>query len=131
MHHADEILIVATPDLATLRNCKNLLQAVKSRRPNDAAPKVIINQVGVPKRKEVPLKAFGDTIGQEPELVLNFEPPLFGLAANNGQMLGEVQPKSRAAEAMHQLAKTITGRQAKPAAKAGAFSLSLLGLKSA
>ena len=129
LHHADDIVIVATPDLATLRNCKSLLQAIKSRRANDSPPKVIINQAGVPKRKEVPVKEFGDTIGQQPEFVLNFDPPLFGLAANNGQMLAEVQPKSRAAEAMRQLGRTISGRQTKSAAKAGGFSLSFLGLK--
>lgn len=130
LHHADEIVIVATPDLATLRNCKSLLQATKARRANDSPPRVIINQSGVPKRKEVPLKDFGDTIGQQPEFVINFDPPLFGLAANNGQMLAEVQPKSRAADAMRQLAKTVTGRQAKSATKDGGFSLSFLGLKS-
>lgn len=130
LHHADEIVIVATPDLATLRNCKSLLQTTKSRRANDSPPKVIINQVGVPKRREVPIKDFVATIGQQPELVLNFEPPLFGLAANNGQMLGEVQPKSRAAEAMRQLAQSVTGRQTKHAATSGGLSLSLLGLKS-
>jgi len=130
LHHADEIVIVATPDLATLRNCKSLLQAIKSRRANDSPPKVIINQVGMPKRKEVPLKEFAATVGQEPESVLNFDPALFGLAANNGQMFAEVQPKSRAAEAMRQLAKTVTGRQNKSDAKDSMFSLSFLGLKS-
>ncbi len=130
LFHADEVVIVATPDLATLRNCKSLVQLTKSRRANDSPPKVIINQVGVPKRKEVPLKDFGDTIGQQPDLVLNFDPPLFGLAANNGQMLGEVQPKSRAAESLGELARSVTGRQAKPAAKNSGFSLPFLGLKS-
>lgn len=130
LHHADQIVIVATPDLATLRNCKSLVQATTSQRKNDSPPKVIINQVRVPKRKEVPLKEFAAAVGQEPELVLNFEPALFGLAANNGQMLGEVQPRSRAAEAMRQLAKTVAGRQTKSVTKSGGFLLSFLGLKS-
>jgi pilus assembly protein CpaE len=130
LRHADEIVIVATPDLASLRNCKNLLTMARSRRANDSPPRLVINQAGIPKRKEVPVKEFATTVGQEPELVLNFDPPLFGLAANNGQMLAEVQPKSRAADAMRQLAKTVTGKQAKSPAKSGGLSLAVLGLKS-
>lgn len=129
LQHADEIVVVATPDLASLRNCKNLLTLARSRRANDAPPKLIINQAGMPKRKEVPLKEFAATVGQEPELVLHFDPPLFGLAANNGQMLAEVQPKSRPAEAMRELARSVAGRHTKAAPKSSAFSMSLLGLK--
>ena len=32
---ADEIVIVATPDLASLRNAKNIIELVKNSRPND------------------------------------------------------------------------------------------------
>lgn len=129
LQHADEIVIVATPDLASLRNCKNLMTMARSRRANDSPPRLIINQAGIPKRKEVPLKEFATTVGQEPELVLNFDPPLFGLAANNGQMLAEVQPKSRAAEGMRQLAKTISGKQTKAPVKSSVLAVPFLGLK--
>lgn len=129
LQRADDIVIVATPDLASLRNCKNLMTMARSRRANDSPPRLIINQAGIPKRKEVPLKEFATTVGQEPELVLNFDPPLFGLAANNGQMLAEVQPKSRAAEGMRQLAQTITGKQMKAPAKSSGLPLPFLGLK--
>lgn len=129
LQRADDIVIVATPDLASLRNCKNLMTTARSRRANDSPPRLIINQAGIPKRKEVPLKEFATTVGQEPELVLNFDPPLFGLAANNGQMLAEVQPKSRAAEGMRQLAQTITGKQIKAPAKSSGIPLPFLGLK--
>lgn len=130
MHRADEIVIVATPDLASLRNCKNLLAMARSRRANDSPPKLILNQAGIPKRKEVPVNEIAATVGQEPELVLSFDPPLFGMAANNGQMLAEVQPRSRAAEGMRQLARTLTGKQTKSTAKRSGFSLSFLKLNS-
>ena len=48
---ADEILIVAGPDLACLRNAKNLLGALKHGRPNDQPPRILLNGVGVPKRR--------------------------------------------------------------------------------
>ena len=36
---ADEVVIVASPDLANLRNTKTLLDALRQARRNDAAPK--------------------------------------------------------------------------------------------
>ncbi len=50
---ADEILIVSGPDLASLRNAKNLLGALKHGRPNDAAPRVLLNGTGMAKRPEI------------------------------------------------------------------------------
>ena len=50
---ADEILIVAAPDLANLRNAKNLIDLLRASRPNDRHPHYCLNQVGVPKRPEI------------------------------------------------------------------------------
>jgi len=107
---ADDIVIVATPDLASLRNSKNLLDVLKAKRINDKAPKLVLNQVGVAKRPEIPTKQFGIAIEQEPAVVLPFDPQLFGAASNNGQMVAEIQPNSTAAEGMRLLAEIITGR---------------------
>jgi pilus assembly protein CpaE len=119
---ADEIVIVATPDLASLRNTKNMIDAVKSRRANDAAPKLVLNQVGVPKRPEIPVKEFAAAVGQEPVLVMPFDPQLFGTASNNGQMLAEVQPNSRGAEGIRALAELVTGRAVSQPAKKSVLS---------
>jgi pilus assembly protein CpaE len=108
---ADDIVIVATPDLASLRNTKNLIELLRLNRPNDTAPKLVLNQVGQPKRPEIPLKDFAETIGVEPTAVLPFEPLLFGQAANNGQMLAELGQKSPSLDAMRRLAGLLTGRK--------------------
>ena len=50
---ADDILIVAAPDLANLRNTKNMFDLLKASRPNDRLPLYCLNQVGVPKRPEI------------------------------------------------------------------------------
>ena len=50
---ADEIVLVATPDLANLRNAKSLLDTIRAARPNDAKPRLILNFMGVPKRPEI------------------------------------------------------------------------------
>ena len=50
---ADDILIVAEPDLANMRNAKNMLNMLKAARPNDRPPLYCLNQVGMPKRPEI------------------------------------------------------------------------------
>jgi pilus assembly protein CpaE len=109
---ADEIVIVATPDLASLRNAKNIIELVKNSRPNDTPPRLVINQANTPKRPEIPAKDFAETMGTDPVAVLPFDPALFGQAANNGQMLIELQPKAAASEAIRRLARAVTGRTA-------------------
>jgi pilus assembly protein CpaE len=86
---ADEILVVAGPDLANLRNAKNLLDLLKAARPNDHRPYYCLNQVGVPKRPEITPGDFAKALDDQPIAVIPFEPQVFGTAANNGQMIAE------------------------------------------
>src|ERR1700729_2742318 len=59
---ADDILIVAAPDLANLRNTKNIFDLLKASRPNDRMPLYCLNQVGVPKRPEINAGEFAKAI---------------------------------------------------------------------
>jgi pilus assembly protein CpaE len=111
---ADQVVVTVAPDLASLRNAKNLFDLVAAARPNDEPPKVVVNMAGVPKRPEIPVKDFADALGTEPCLVLPFEPQLFGKAANNGQMIAELDPKSKAADGFAHLATILSGRVAAP-----------------
>lgn len=110
---ADEIVVVAQPDLASLRNGKNLIDFLKAARPNDEEPRLVLNNVGVPKRPEIPVKDFAQAIGIEPSLVLPFDPQLFGTAANNGQMICEVAPESKCSQGVDYLASLVSGREIK------------------
>jgi pilus assembly protein CpaE len=58
----DDILIVAAPDLANLRNTKNMFDTLKAARPNDRPPLYCINQAGVPKRPEISTSEFAKAI---------------------------------------------------------------------
>jgi len=107
---SDDVVIVATPDLASLRTAKGLIELLKQQRPNDELPKLVLNQVGLPKRPEIPTKDFAESVGIAPSLVIPFEPALFGQSANNGQMLFEVQPKNPVSETVRRLAELVTGR---------------------
>ena len=101
--HADQVIITATPELASLRNTKNLIDLLKQARPNDRPPKLILNQVGVPKRPEIPAAEFAKAIGCDLACVIPYDPQTFGTAQSNGQMVFEVAPKSKAAEVAGQL----------------------------
>ncbi|WP_192179217.1 AAA family ATPase [Mesorhizobium amorphae] len=117
---ADEIVITATPELANLRNTKNMVDMLKRLRPNDAPPRLIINQAGVPKRPEIGSSDFAEPLGITPMAVIPFDPLLFGNAANNGRMLGEMDAKSPIVGLVNEIAHVLTGRsEIKAKKKAG------------
>lgn len=120
---ADEIVLVANPDLASLRNTKNIMDVMRANRPNDLPPRLILNKAGLPKRPEIPAKDFADTIGHDPALIVPYEPLLFGQAANNGQMLAEMGVKSPVVDGLRGFAAMITGRKPAPPQTKSLFSL--------
>ena len=107
---ADDILIVAAPDLANLRNTKNIFDLLKAARPNDRLPLYCLNQVGVPKRPEINAAEFAKAIESDPIVSIPFDPQMFGAAANNGQMIAEISEKHRSTELFLQIAQRLTGR---------------------
>jgi pilus assembly protein CpaE len=102
---ADDILIVAEPDLANLRNTKNMLTVLKAARPNDRPPVYCLNQTRMPKRPEIDARGFTKTIETIP-----FDSRLFGTAANNGQMIAELAARHRTTQTFLQIAQRLTGR---------------------
>ena len=132
---ADEVVVVATPDLASLRNAKNMMDLIRAGRPNDAPPRLVLNQMGMPGRPEIPAKDFGAALGVHPSLIIPFDAKLFGAAANNGQMIIDAGAKSKAADAFQTLAQIVSRRElpavagpkGKASAKAPSESKSLFG----
>ncbi|MBB3136100.1 pilus assembly protein CpaE [Rhizobium pisi] len=120
----DEVVLCAVPDLANLRNAKNMLDAVRKMRPNDKPPHLILNQVGMPKRPEISPSDFCEPLEIDPIAIIPFDINLFGNAANSGRMISEVDPKSPTAETFSQISHIVTGRVAIRKAKKGG----LLGL---
>jgi pilus assembly protein CpaE len=107
---ADDILIVAAPDLANLRNTKNIFDLLKASRPNDRPPLYCLNQVGVPKRPEINVAEFAKAIESDPIASIPFDAQMFGAAANNGQMIAEIAESHRSTEMFRQIAQRLTGR---------------------
>ncbi len=119
---ADDILIVAGPDLANLRNAKNMLDLLRAARPNDHRPSYCLNLVGVPKRPEIKPSDFAKALDDQPVAVIPFEPQVFGTAANNGQMIAELSSSHRTAETFRQLAQVLTGRAEAKKSKSSLFT---------
>ncbi|MDX2204354.1 MAG: AAA family ATPase [Hyphomicrobiaceae bacterium] len=111
LSNADDIVVTAMPDLANLRNAKNIFDMLRAKRNNDAPPRLVINMARMPKRPEISIKEFTAALGVQPSLVLEFESEVFGLAANNGQMVEECSPKAKAAAQFRDLAFMLSKRK--------------------
>jgi pilus assembly protein CpaE len=107
---ADEIVVTAVPDLANLRNAKNLIDLLKQNRNNDGPPRLVMNMVKTPKRPEISVKEFSSALDLEPMQVIEFDSETFGLAANNGQMVEEFAAKAKAAQQFRDLALALAHR---------------------
>ena len=128
---ADHVVVTAVPDIANLRNAKNLIDQIKASRPNDRPPLLVLNQVGLSKRPEVALQDFGAGVDLAPGVVIDFDAQLFGTAANNGQMIEEVSSRSKAAEAFRKLAALLTDRSERNAERPSSLWSMLARLKGA
>ena len=106
---ADDILIVAEPDLANMRNTKNMLNILKAARPNDRPPLYCLNQVGMHKRPEISAREFAKAIESPPIAAIRFDSKMFGTAANNGQMIAELAANHRTTEMFLRIAQRLTG----------------------
>jgi pilus assembly protein CpaE len=129
---ADEIVITATPELSSLRNTKNIYEVLSQARQNDQPLKFALNQVGVPKRPEIPVKDFVDAMGCEASIVMPFDPQVFATANNNGQAIAQFNAQARPAQLFRDLGQILTGRAPRTDAKpAGRLSLDFLRRKRA
>jgi len=126
---ADDVIITATPELANLRNAKNLVDMLKRLRPNDPPPKLVLNQAGMPKRPEISAEDFAEPLGLVPMSVIPFDPLLFGNASNNGRMLGEMDAKNPIVGSINEIAHVLTGRSEIKAKKKAALGSLLEKLK--
>lgn len=104
---ADDVVITATPDLANLRNAKNLVDYLKAERPNDSEPILILNKTGISKANEISVKDFGAAVGIDPALVIGFDPESFIEAANDGKMLTDVKAAAQTVAGLSYLAERL------------------------
>jgi pilus assembly protein CpaE len=107
---SDQIVITLTPDLASVRNTKNLLQILKQLRPQDPVPKLVLNQVGVQKRPEIKAAELAKLLEVEPSAVISFDGALFGSAANNGKLITDATKDSPIRKSFASIASELVGK---------------------
>lgn len=108
---ADEVVITAAPDLANLRNAKNIVDLLRNGRKNDNQPHLVLNMANLPKRPEISVKDFEQALELPVAGVIDFDTETFGQAANNGQMIEELNGKSKAVAAFRDIALRLAHRQ--------------------
>ncbi|MHB1109537.1 MAG: AAA family ATPase, partial [Devosia sp.] len=121
----DEIIIVAEPDLANLRNAKNLSDTIKALRPAESEALLVINRIGVPRRPEIAPAEFATSVECKLLGQIAFDAATFGTAANNGQMIAEVAANHRSNEIYRLIGMHVTGRNTPERATSKASNLKL------
>jgi pilus assembly protein CpaE len=115
---ADEVIITALPNLASFRNLKNLTEMLTKARVNDAPPKLVLNQIGVPKRAELKPEHFAASLKIQPIACIPFDISVAS-AGNHGLIIADAAPKSPVIKSVINIAEITTGRKA--ASRAGMF----------
>jgi len=111
IEQADDVVITAEPDLPNLRNAKNLIETARTLRKTAKPPVLIMNRIGLPRRPEISMHDFVRAVELEPTITIDFDAQLFGMAANNGLMVGEAAPKSRQLDLFNRLALFLGGKR--------------------
>ena len=122
MEIADDLVIVAQPDLTGLRECKNIFAALTARR--GAKPtRLLLNKTGETKKTELSAKDFMEAANILTVMTLPYAPDVFGNALNNGQMIGEVAKTHAVTESLRKIAAQVSGRDVKAAKPAGMLNV--------
>ena len=102
---ADDVVVTATLDLASLRNTKNIVDFLKAQRPNDGEPILIVNMTGM--ASGITLEEFGAAVGLQPSVSFAFSPDVFVTAANEGEMITDSKQAAGTVEGFQRLASRI------------------------
>jgi len=103
----DDVVVTATPDLAGMRNAKNLIDFLKTQRPNDPEPILILNCVGMSPKTEISVKDFGAMVGKDPDIVMGWDPDSHFEATNEGKMLSDVKTAASTVQGLEYLASRL------------------------
>jgi pilus assembly protein CpaE len=115
MRVADDLVVVALPDLPNLRDAKSLVDQFVPKRGDALPTRLLLNRADAYRKTQLTAKDFQETLGIPALATLPFDPNLFGSASNNGQMLSETAKTHKVVESLRQIANQLSGRQ--PVAK--------------
>jgi pilus assembly protein CpaE len=87
------------------------MEMLKKARLNDEPPKLVLNQIGVPKRAELKPENFTDSLKIKPIACIPFDISVAS-AGNHGLMIADAAPKSAVVKSVINIAEITTGRKA-------------------
>ena len=89
MTGADEAVLVVAPDIANIRDARNMLDFLNGKRGDSRATRMIINKSDLAKRTKLLPKDISNTLGVQPIANIPFDPVVFNESSNDGKMVGE------------------------------------------
>jgi len=107
--NSDQIFVTATPDLASLRNAKKLIDTFRRARPEESEPFLLINKVGAAKRYEVPVSDFVDALSVKRYAVINYEPSIIANAAAQGKSVLQMDRGKALLSDLNEMIQDIVG----------------------
>jgi pilus assembly protein CpaE len=107
--NADQVVITATPDLASLKHTRKVLDLLAGLRGAAAAPLVVLNKTGIARRPEISAKDFAATLGITLTATVAFDPKGFGTACNLGKVHVATARGRGAAKALEPLVRALAG----------------------
>lgn len=114
---ADDVLIVSTPELASLSNAATLIGRVRTLRPNDGMPLLVLNQTGMPRRREITKGDIAKALGFAPTISIPFDPKAFSMAAVRNRMVADIARRRPLGRACDRLAELVDQEAPAPAGK--------------
>jgi pilus assembly protein CpaE len=122
----DEVVVMARPDLASLRNTRMLVDEMVGRRVDGRRPKVVVNFVGAAKKHEYGTADFAESGAAVPSAMIPFDPePLMAVVAEGLPM---ARAQGKAMTALLDFADTLfSSDNARQVPKRKKGSLELLG----
>lgn len=116
---ADQTVLVAAPDLVSLRNSGKIAQTMRRARPNDPPPRLVLSQLGVPRGNQIAPEQFAKSLDLPVDAQLPFDAALFSAAENAGRLVSEMAPGSEAAKRMAALAGVLSGQNVSKGGRGG------------
>jgi pilus assembly protein CpaE len=122
---SDAVALVVSPGLAAARNAVRLLETLKTLRPNDPTPVVVVNGAGASRKGELSLPELKEALGVKTVHVFDSDPALFGAADAAGAPIVERAASGRLRSRFDALALDLSGRKPAAVRAAGRFDLGL------
>ena len=94
---ADEVIIVTAPDLASLRNCRMMVDDINGRRVEGVRAKVVLNKTGLAKANEYGPEEVEKAVGVKPSASIPWDPEPLIAAVADGKPVFDAGGKTVAA----------------------------------